>query len=533
MFYDMEKETTASSKYTLYLINPRQRYVNYYAQTELSRILKKKRFMVPLAIPTVAALTPEHYEVKIIDEEVMPLPEQLPDIVGITTLAATILRVYEIADHYRALGVKVVLGGAYASYMVDEALQHADAVVVGEAEDLWKKCLEDFESGNLQKVYQSASYCAFKQSPVPRWDLLQKDHFFQVGVQVSRGCPFNCEFCLVHELFGHKMRYRDLDNVIAELKTLPVRKVFFIDDNLTVNRKYAHELMKALKPLNIAWSCMASIDIANDDELLTAMADSGCFNILVGFESLNPESLNETNKKHNKSALIYEDAVRKIHAKGIHITASFAVGFDHDTPEEFDKIVEFTSKTGLSYINLNILGAPPGSELYKRLNEEGRWYGISPDYRSGLFPCMHYRRMSQSELFESYFKAIQRIYSWEVIAQKAAVLFDSGSFGDPYYDMERNVAFQARATGLIIRKFAFSRNRYKRKLFFHLLKLIFRKKVAIDKAASYILSMLSYHDHIRKMSAHLDEYRDIVKRHDQGSWEEICRAKEECVKEPA
>lgn len=514
-------DTTNTKTYSLFLINPRQRYVNYYAQTELSKVLHKKRFMVPLAIPTVAALTPSKYQIRIIDDEVEVLPQEMPDIVGITTLAATALRVYEIADYYRSKGVKVVLGGAYASYMVDECLGHADAVVVGEAETLWPLCLADFEQNRLQKVYKAEGYCEFKQSPVPRWDLLQPDHFFLVGVQVSRGCPFNCEFCLVHELFGHKMRYRDLDNVVAELKSLPVRKVFFIDDNLTVNRTYAHALMKAIKPLNFAWSCMASIDIAQDEELLTAMADAGCFNILVGFESLNPESLTETKKKHNKSAVIFEEAVRKIHAKGIHITASFAVGFDHDTPEEFDKIVEFTNRTGLSYINLNILGAPPGSALYDRLNSEGRWYGISPDYRSGLFPCMHYQRMSQIDLFDAYFRAIETIYSYDALAKKAKVLFGDATFRAPYHDKAMDKAFQARSSFMLLGKFAFSTNRHKRKLFFSLLGMIISRKVAIDKAASYLLSMMSYHDHIAQMKEHLEEYRDIVKKHDKGSWETI------------
>jgi radical SAM superfamily enzyme YgiQ (UPF0313 family) len=513
---------TLPAKHTLFLINPRQRYANYYAQTELSRILRKKRFMVPLSVPTVAALTPDNYKVRIIDEEIEPLPsDEMPDIVGITTLAATILRVYEIADFYRSNGVKVVLGGAYSSYMVEEALQHADSVVVGEAEGLWQQCLKDFEHNDLKQVYRSDSFCEFKQSPPPRWDLLPLNGFFQVGVQVSRGCPYSCEFCLVHKLFGHKMRYRELDNVIAELETLPVKKVFFIDDNLTVNRTYAHLLMKRLKPLRLAWSCMASIDIAYDDELLTAMADAGCFNILVGFESLNPESLSETNKKHNKSAVIYEEAVKKIHAKGIHITASFAVGFDHDTTAEFDKIIEFTDRTGLSYINLNILGAPPGSELYDRLNREGRWFGISPDYRSGLFPCMHYQKMSQIELFEAYFKAIQEVYSWKRILNKAKVLFRDGYFVERYYDHEKDAAFQARASFLLLKHFAFSFDPYKRRLFFRMLSYVLRGKAAIDKAASYMLSMMSYHTHIRHMVLNIDEYRDIVKRHDKGAWEKM------------
>ncbi len=507
-----EKNT---SSYQLFLINPRQRYVNYYAQTELSKILRKKRFMVPLAIPTVAALTPPQYAVRVIDDEVEALPQELPDLVGITTLAATALRAYEIADWYRSRGVKVVMGGAWASYQIDEVLEHADAVVAGEAETLWPRCLDDFEKGQLQRVYKADDYCTFRQSPPPRWDLLSADHFFQVGVQVSRGCPFHCEFCLVHKLFGRRMRYRDLDNVVAELKSLPVKKVFFIDDNLTINRDYAFKLMDALRPLQLAWSCMASIDIASDEKLLEAMAGAGCFNILIGFESLNPESLSETHKKHNKSARIYEEAVRKIHARGIHITASFAVGFDHDTTEEFDKIIDFTNRMGLSYINLNILGAPPGSELYERLNREGRWFNISPDYRSGLFPCMKYARMTQSELFEAYFRAIRTIYSWEALAHKSKVLFSDGTFDKPYHDPPMKGSFQARTTFLLIRDFALSTSRHKRKIFRNLFGLVVRKKVAVDKAASWMLSMKSYHDHIEEMQRDMDDYRAIVRRNEQ------------------
>jgi hypothetical protein len=231
--------------------------------------------------------------------------------------------------------------------------------------------------------------------------------------------------------------------------------------------------------------------------------------------------LQETNKKHNKAAVIYEEAVRRIHAKGIHITASFAVGFDHDTVEEFDKIVEFTNNTGLSYINLNILGAPPGSELYDRLNREGRWYGISPDYRSGLFPCMHYQKMSQTELFEAYFEAIQKVYAWKNILHKASILFGNGDFKERYYDHQADAAFQFRASMLLLKHFAYSANKYKRRLFFRLLGKVLTHKVAIDKAASYMLSMMSYHNHIKHMLENIEEYREIVKKHDKGAWENI------------
>ena len=273
------------NKYLLFLISPAQKYVNYPAHSELAKIFGKRRLMIPLALPTIAALTPEHYDIRIFDEEIEKIPfDETPDIVGITTLAATINRAFELGDLYRKKGAKVVFGGPYASFQVEEALQHSDSVVVSEAEGKWEKCLE-------------VPYIT--QKP-PRWDLVNLNRIFQIAIQVSRGCPFNCDFCLVSKNFGRKMRYREISNVVEELKAAPSKYFFFVDDNLTINKKYAKELMKAIIPLKISWGCMCSIDIATDDELLQLMADAGCFNILVGFESLNPDSLDASNKHHNK-----------------------------------------------------------------------------------------------------------------------------------------------------------------------------------------------------------------------------------------
>jgi radical SAM superfamily enzyme YgiQ (UPF0313 family) len=506
-------------KYLLFLINPRQKYVNYYAQTELSRIMGVKKFMIPLAIPMVAALVPPDFDIRIIDEDSDPLPEELlPDIVGISTLASTAGRSYEIADWYTARAVPVVIGGPYVSFMQQEALKHCDSVVVGEAEGLWETCLADFSSGQMKKVYERIGYCEFKQSPPPRWDLIPKDYFFQVGVQVSRGCPYQCEFCLVTELFGHKMRYRDIDNVVEELKSLPVKKILFVDDNLTVKKKYTRELMQRIKPLNLSWGCMASIEIAEDEELLREMKEAGCFNILIGFESLNADSLDETHKKHNRAATIFEDAIEKIHNSGIHITASFMIGFDSDTPAEFEKIYQFTQKTGLSYLNFNILGAIPGSALYKRLNAEGRLYDIEPELISGLFPTMHYYQMGQLELFDHYFNTVERMYAWDSLLEKARILFGKGYFIEMFHDGPPTATFRAKIVFYMLRQWWFSGDRNKRKLFSYLFKLVISKKAAIDNASAYMLAMIGYHDYIAGMRKNIEEYRDIIREHDKGPW---------------
>jgi len=517
---DMTDGKTHSTK-RIFLVMPGQKYVNYYGQTELCKMMGKKKFMVSLALPMIAAITPPEYQVRIIDEELEPLPEEIPEIVGISTLATTAKRAYEIGDWYRSKGATVIIGGPYVSFMTDEAIRHADAVVVGEAEGAWQKCLQDFEQGALQKIYNSGEYVDFKEIPIPRWDLVDMKKVFQVGIQVSRGCPYKCEFCLVTNLFGHKMRYREISNVVEEIKSLPVKKMLFVDDNLTANKRYAHDLMKALAPLKISWGCMSSIEIAREEELLTAMNNAGCFNILIGFESLNAGSLFETKKKQNRDALIYEEAIKKIHSHGIHITASFVIGFDNDTAKEFDHLYEFTQRTGLSYVNFNILGAPYGSELQKRLTAEGRMYNIDTDMMGGLFPCIHYYKMSQIDLFDKYLETLTKIYSFESLYKKASVLFGDGYFRKPYNDGKPGAGFVIRLLAKLFKEYAFKPEPYKRKFYNYMISLILRKKVATDMGFSHILSMTSYHNHIKKIIGDADTYRQMIKKYDIGPWEKV------------
>ncbi|MEI6765857.1 MAG: radical SAM protein [Bacteroidota bacterium] len=516
-----DKENIRPKKYLLYLINPKQKYVNYYGQTELSKLLGVKKFMIPLSIPMVASLTPDNYDIRIIDEDYQKLPAVRPDIVGISSLASTINRSYALADHYRSIGVKVVLGGPYVSFKTEEALLHADSIIVGEAEGLWEKCLADFENGSMHAIYRTDEYIRFDKIKPPRWELIDKKNFFQVGVQVSRGCPYNCEFCLVTQLFGRKMRYREIDNVIAEIESLPVKKLLFVDDNLTVNKRYARELMARLKPLKISWGCMSSIEIANDTELLKEMAEAGCFNILIGFESLNVESLNETHKDQNKSASVYRDAIQKIHAAGLHITASFVIGFDNDTVDEFDRIYRFTQETGLTYINFNILGAPPGTELYYRLKKEGRIYDIDPEMISGLFPCMHYNKMSQTELFDNYIATLEKMYSYKSLHEKAVVLFGNGSFQKAYNDGSPSFGFKAKLVFWLLKEYIFTTDADKRQLFRYIISLIRGKKVVIDMGLSFLISMISYNRHIAKLRANINHYRQLISKYDLGPWEKL------------
>ena len=232
---------STQKKYKLLLISPKQKYLAYTAHAELAKMFGKKRLMIPLALPTVAAYTPDYYDIRIVDEETEALPDDFkPDIVGITTIAATKERAFQLGDIFMSQGVKVIMGGINASVMPDIYLEHADSVLIGEAENAWEHCLDDFEKGSLKSTYMAEPKCDYKTPKQPRWDLVNMKNIFQAAVQITRGCPFNCDFCLVSNMFGRKMRFRDIDNVIDEIKNLPTKYVFFVDDNLTINKRYCH-----------------------------------------------------------------------------------------------------------------------------------------------------------------------------------------------------------------------------------------------------------------------------------------------------
>jgi len=504
-------------KYILFLISPKQRFINYPAQSELAKIFGKRRFMIPLALPTLAALTPDNYEIHIYDEEIENLPLRLkPDIVGITTLAATATRAFELGDKYRALGAKVVFGGPYASYRSEEALKHGNSVVIGEAENLWVKFLSDYENGQLKPIYQSYTRVPYKAQRPPRWDLVNMKRIFQVAIQVSRGCPFNCDFCLVSKTFGRSMRYRDIDNVLEEIKASRSKYFFFVDDNLTINKKYAKELMKALIPLKISWGCMCSIDVAKDEELLRLMAEAGCFNILIGFESLNRASLSEAEKHQNMGGDNYEEAIKKINAMGIHINASFVVGFDNDTIAEFDHIFDFTMKNHLLYVNLHILNPTPGTKLYEKCAKEGRLSGYDPDLGVGHFPNMDYLNISQIEMFNAYMKTITRLYSFDVIRKKVEPLFINGNFKRPGSKIATGL--KVRLSLITIKEFLLTTDFDRHKLFWLIIRLINSKKLAIDKGLGFLLSMLGYNLHIRDHQKKMASYRALIIQRDRGPW---------------
>jgi len=332
-----------------------------------------KAGLVALGLPAVAALTPPGWNVAIHDARVTPLDyEQKIDLVGITGYTAEIPSTYAIADEFRKRGIPVVLGGVHVSAMPEEALKHADAVVIGEAEEIWKQLLIDFESGSMQTTYHSDMLCTMEKMKIPRRELLNKAMYTTFyTIQATRGCPYDCDYCAVTGVFGRKFRTRPVAEVRDEIRSFDSRDFLFADDNLCGQPDYAKELFRAMIPLKKKWGAQTSITFAKDDELLRLYAKSGGQYAFIGLESLSQNNLKDINKPWSK-AEDYEEAISKIHRAGINVIASFILGLDNDDPSVFRHTLEFVLKNRIAAAQYHILTPFPGTRLYGRMEKEQR-----------------------------------------------------------------------------------------------------------------------------------------------------------------
>lgn len=486
-------------QYKLLLLKPRQHLKHYSTQIEIARLLGKRTSGVPLALPLLAALTPDNYKIKIIDEDISSVPKNFdPDIVGISMITSNSDRGYELARNYRERGAKVVLGGPYPSFRVDEGKDHADSIVVGEAESLWKEVLKDFENNDLKPVYYTEERVDFSASPIPRWDLVKTNKMFSINVQASRGCPFECEFCLTTQLFGRKVRRRNIDDVVEEIKQLPKKNILFTDENFTINKNYARELANALKPLNVTWMCQSSVDVADDPELLKDMADAGCKYVIIGFESLKADSLAKTHKYQNNPEK-YDEIIDKIHQHGIHVYASFIIGFDQDSPGDFEVFKQFVEKSSLPVFTLSILGTSPGMELYGRLERENRLLkDLNKQFFVGAYPVIKYENFDNREFFDKFNETIEYLFSFAQIRKRTIKMLEKGYFAKSKNNPAVTVAQKIRATVILGMSYTFTKDKEKRLFFSNLIKLIKQKKLAINEAAAILLMFEAITRHIRR-----------------------------------
>jgi|UniRef100_A0A7C3UUN6 radical SAM superfamily enzyme YgiQ (UPF0313 family) len=392
-------------------------------EDEKKRRMKGKAFRVPqLSLGILAALTPPEIEVSYQDENMADLNfDTGADLVGITTMTVTAPRAYAIAQEYRKRGAKVVLGGIHPSLLPDEALQYADSVVIGEAEYVWQELLSDFQRKELKRIYQAKERVRMEDVPFPKREIFEKKGYLLTSLfQITRGCPFNCDFCSAHLLFGKTFRKRPLAQVIEEIEKVHRPLIAFVDDNITGDKTYAKKLFTELIPLRKKWLGEADITIADDPELLKLARRSGCQGLFIGFESITDEGLKELNKGFLKVKTL-SDKIKRIHDSGIMIEGSFIFGLDTDDKSIFERTLAFAQDNKLALASFGILTPYPGTRLEKRLREEGRI--ITTNWR--LYDCGHTvfrpKNMTVEELqegldwtwwnFYSYSSIFKRIFS--------------------------------------------------------------------------------------------------------------------------
>lgn len=367
----------------------------------------------PLALMVLAALTPSDFEVTIIDENIQEIEfDRGVDVVGITLLTMTALRGYEIADEFRMRGVKVILGGMHATVLPEEAAQHADAVVIGEAEGVWHQVLTDAKTGRLQPFYHSETFCDMQRMPIPRRDLLSEQGYLTTNtLQATRGCPNHCSFCSIHAVAGSTYRYRPIPEVVSEIETFSSPMAAFLDDNIIGNPTYAKQLFKALVPMRIQWCAQATLAVAADDELLDLAVESGCKGLLIGFESLSEENIKTIGKIRTNKVSDYQEAIKKLHTHGICVVGTFILGLDNDDISVFARTIEFIQKNNIEIPHAGLLTPYPGTRLFKKLETERRiidknWRHYSPSGKVVFRPKL----MTPEELKQGHQFAGQQIY---------------------------------------------------------------------------------------------------------------------------
>lgn len=393
------------------------------ASSEQIRRIRKSRVIgfQQLTMPYLAAMAPSHWKVEHIDEEVEEIDfDKEVYLVGITFHTPSAAHAYDIAARFRQRGVPVVLGGPHVTLMPQEAAKHADVIFAGEAEQIWPQFLKEFEAGVHKIYYELAEPPSLDQLPSPRKDLFhRRDHSSGI-VCATRGCPNKCEFCAISVMYKNSFRKRPVEQVALEFGSFKGKVIILWDDNVSADLDYAKSLFKAITPYHKWWSSQASIQAGKDDEFLELAAKSGCKQLFLGLESVSQTSLNRANKGFNRVDEYYK-IIKRIHAYGIAVQAGVVFGFDNDDRNIFKDTISFLEEAGVQNATFNILTPYPGTQLFKRLDAEGRilTYDWSK-YNARTDVVYVPKQMSCGELLDGFNWANRRFYSMRSIAKRLA-----------------------------------------------------------------------------------------------------------------
>lgn len=386
-------------------------------------IWKKSLRYQPLTLTTLAALIPPELpvELQLFDEGISDVPSDLEaDLIGLTVITGTAMRSYELADHFRKRGIAVVLGGPHVTLIPEDARPRADAIVVGYAEDTWPQLLRDFAAGQLQPRYDQAPDLDLADRPFARRELLPASRYLTNNVfEATRGCIHNCDFCVVPTAWGRKPYQKPVEQVIADIRQHGARKLIFIDLNLIADRDYARRLFTALIPLRVQWYGLATVLLAEDEELLELAARSGCKGLLMGLESISPQNLRQSHKGFN-SPEKFARVVERLHAHGIALQGCFVFGLDYDEPDVFLKTAAFAVEAKIDLPRFAIVTPFPNTPLYKRLAAEGRILTRNWELYDGQHVVFRPAKLTIEELQFGTEAAWKHAYSFRSIARRIA-----------------------------------------------------------------------------------------------------------------
>jgi len=384
-------------------------------------IFKRSLRYAPLTLTTLASLIPPELDadIRLIDEGIDDVDRTIDaDVIGITVITGTAPRAYELSQHFRSRGIKVILGGPHVTLVPDDAQPHADSIVVGYAEDTWPELLRDVAAGQLRPRYTQSPDLSLAGRPLPRRDLLPKRRFLTNNVfEATRACVHNCEFCVVPAAWGRTPLHKPVEDVVEDIRRHGARKLIFVDLNLIADRGHAMRLFEALIPLRVQWYGLSTVMIADDAALLAMAARSGCRGLLIGLESINPRNLRDSSKPFNRPAQ-FREVVQRLHAHRIAVYGCFVFGMDHDTPDVFLETAQFAVDAGIDLPRFAVVTPFPGTALYRRLEASDRILTRNWELYDGQHVVFQPLHMTVEELQRGIERAWRHAYSFPSIAKR-------------------------------------------------------------------------------------------------------------------